>query len=173
MNTSPTPLVGLVMGSESDFDALVSAFETLNAFGVPFEVRVLSAHRTPGEAAAYAASARDRGIKVLLCAAGGAAHLAGVVAGNTTLPVIGIPVKGAAFDGLDAMLSTIMMPSGIPVATVAVDGAKNAALLAVEILAVTDAGLAAKLEEARRKDKEAVLAADEELRQKSQAVKEN
>lgn len=147
MKTSSSPLVGLIMGSDSDFDALKSAFETLDSFGVPFEVRVLSAHRTPGEASAYAAAARGRGIKVLLCAAGGAAHLAGVVAGNTTLPVVGIPVAGGALNGMDALLATVQMPGGVPVATVAVGsaGPKNAALLAVQILALSDEALAEKL----------------------------
>ena len=172
MNTSPTPLVGLVMGSESDFDALVSAFETLNAFGVPFEVRVLSAHRTPGEAAAYAASARNRGIKVLLCAAGGAAHLAGVVAGNTTLPVIGIPVAGGALNGMDALLATVQMPGGVPVATVAVGsaGPKNAAILAVQILALSDAPLADRLAEFKSGLASKVASADKRVQAKLAAL---
>ena len=155
--------VGIVMGSKSDLPVVEKAIDILRQYGVPCEVRVLSAHRCPDEARSFAASARESGFSVLIAAAGMAAHLAGALAANTTLPVIGIPVKGAAFDGLDAMLSTIMMPSGIPVATVAVDGAKNAALLAIEIMAVTDEGLAAKLAEARAKDKAAVLAADAEI----------
>ena len=143
--------VGIVMGSTSD---------------LPVEVRVLSAHRCPAEASAFAASARESGFSVLIAAAGMAAHLAGALAANTTLPVIGIPCKSTNLDGMDALLSTVMMPSGIPVATVAIDGAKNAALLAIQIMAVTDEALAEKLEAARREGTEAVLKADAELRAK-------
>lgn len=152
MKTSSTPAVGLVMGSDSDFDALRPAFETLDVFGIPFEVRVLSAHRTPAAAAAYASAARERGLQVLLCAAGGAAHLAGAVAANTTLPVVGIPVAGGALNGLDALLATVQMPGGIPVATVAVgsSGPRNAALLAIQILALSRPDLANRLAEHRR-----------------------
>ena len=156
--------VGVVMGSVSDLPVVEKGIKVLQEFGVPVEVRVLSAHRCPEEARNFAASARDNGFGVLIAAAGMAAHLAGALAANTTLPVIGIPCKSTNLDGLDALLSTVMMPSGIPVATVAVDGAKNAALLAIEILAVTDAALACKLAEARRRETEAVLEKDAQLR---------
>jgi len=158
--------VGIVMGSVSDLPVVEKGIKVLQEFGVPVEVRVLSAHRCPEEARDFAASARQNGFSVLIAAAGMAAHLAGALAANTTLPVIGIPCKSTNFDGMDALLSTVMMPSGIPVATVAVDGAKNAALLAVEILAVTDEGLAEKLAAARKKETDAVLAKDAELRAK-------
>lgn len=158
--------VGVVMGSVSDLPVVEKGIKVLQEFGVPVEVRVLSAHRCPEEAKEFAATARQSGFSVLIAAAGMAAHLAGVLAANTTLPVIGIPCKSSNFDGMDALLSTVMMPSGIPVATVAVDGAKNAALLAIEILAVTDETLAEKLAEARKKETEAVLARDAELRAK-------
>ena len=158
--------VGVVMGSTSDLPVVEKAIAVLQEYGVPFEVRVLSAHRCPDEARAFAASARSGGFSVLIAAAGMAAHLAGALAANTTLPVIGIPCSGAKLDGVDALLSTIQMPSGIPVATVAIDGAKNAALLAIEILAVTDDALAAKLEQAREVGRAAVLKADAELKAK-------
>lgn len=158
--------VGVVMGSTSDLPVVEKAISVLQEYGVPFEVRVLSAHRCPDEARAFAASARSGGFSVLIAAAGMAAHLAGALAANTTLPVIGIPCSGAKLDGVDALLSTIQMPSGIPVATVAIDGAKNAALLAIEILAVTDDALAAKLEQAREMGRAAVLKADAELKAK-------
>ena len=158
--------VGVVMGSVSDLPVVEKGIKVLQDFGVPVEVRVLSAHRCPEEARDFAASARENGFGVLIAAAGMAAHLAGALAANTTLPVIGIPCKSANFDGMDALLSTVMMPSGIPVATVAVAGAKNAALLAIEILAVTDAALAEKLAAARKKETDAVLAKDAELRAK-------
>ena len=158
--------VGIVMGSKSDLPIVEKAIAVLQEYGVPMEVRVLSAHRCPNEAREFAASARESGLCCIIAAAGMAAHLAGAVAANTPLPVIGIPCKGAPLDGMDAVLSTVMMPSGIPVATVAVDGAKNAALLAIQIMAVTDADLAAKLDSARVEGKEAVLKADAELRAK-------
>ncbi|MBQ3534494.1 MAG: 5-(carboxyamino)imidazole ribonucleotide mutase [Clostridia bacterium] len=158
--------VGVVMGSTSDLPVVEKGIKVLQEFGVPVEVRVLSAHRCPEEAKEFAATARQSGFSVLIAAAGMAAHLAGALAANTTLPVIGIPCKSTNFDGLDALLSTVMMPSGIPVATVAVDGAKNAALLAIEILAVTDEALAEKLAAARKKETDAVLAKDAELRAK-------
>ena len=141
--------VAVIMGSDSDWPVVKAACTQLKEFGIPFETHILSAHRTPAKAAAYAASARENNIGVLICAAGMAAHLAGAFAANTTLPVIGIPMKGGAMDGLDALLSTVQMPSGIPVATVALNGAKNAAVLAAQILAVSDADLAAKLDAAR------------------------
>ena len=158
--------VGVVMGSVSDLPVVEKGIKVLQEFGVPVEVRVLSAHRCPEEARDFAATARENGFGVLIAAAGMAAHLAGALAANTTLPVIGIPCKSTNLDGMDALLSTVMMPSGIPVATVAIDGAKNAALLAIQILAVTDAALAEKLAAARKKETDAVLAKDAELRAK-------
>jgi len=154
--------VGLVMGSTSDLPVVEKAIAVLKEYGVETEVRVLSAHRCPDEAREFAAAARERGFGVLIAAAGMAAHLAGALAANTTLPVIGIPCKSSNFDGMDALLSTVMMPSGIPVATVAVDGAKNAALLAIEMLAITDSVLADKLNKAREEGRAAVLKADAE-----------
>lgn len=158
--------VGIVMGSVSDLPVVEKGIKVLQEFGVPVEVRVLSAHRCPEEAKEFAATARASGFSVLIAAAGMAAHLAGALAANTTLPVIGIPCKSTNLDGMDALLSTVMMPSGIPVATVAIDGAKNAALLAIEILAVTDETLAEKLAAARKNETDAVLAKDAELRAK-------
>ena len=155
--------VGVVMGSASDLPVVEKAIGVLRQYGVPFEVRVLSAHRCPEEAREFAASARKGGFSVLIAAAGMAAHLAGALAANTTLPVIGIPCKSTNLDGMDALLSTVMMPSGIPVATVAIDGAKNAALLAIEILAVSDAALADKLAQARKEETEQVLKKDREI----------
>ena len=152
--------VGVVMGSTSDLPVVEKAIAVLKEYGVETEVRVLSAHRCPDEAREFAASAREKGFGVLIAAAGMAAHLAGALAANTTLPVVGIPCRSANFDGMDALLSTVMMPSGIPVATVAVDGAKNAALLAIEMLAITDSALAAKLSAAREEGRAAVLKAD-------------
>ena len=158
--------VGIVMGSDSDLPVVQKAFAVLNELGIPFEAHVYSAHRTPEEAARFAREARENGFGALIAAAGMAAHLAGAIAANTTLPVIGIPCKSAALDGTDALLSTVMMPSGIPVATVAIDGAKNAAFLALEIIGVTDPDIAAKLEMQRTKDRAAVLAKDRELNEK-------
>ncbi len=140
--------VAVIMGSDSDWPVVKGTCAQLEAFGIPYEAHILSAHRTPA-AADFAKSARSSGFGVLICAAGMAAHLAGAFAGNSTLPVIGIPMKGGAMDGLDALLSTVQMPSGIPVAAVAINGAKNAAVLAAQILAVSDDGLAAKLDGAR------------------------
>ncbi len=150
--------VGVLMGSDSDLPVVRKALDTLASFGVPYEVHVYSAHRTPAQAQAFCTCAQDRGFGVLICAAGMAAHLAGSAAANTTLPVIGIPMVSGGLGGLDALLSTVQMPSGIPVATVAVNGAANAAILAVEILAVSDPELAARLKEKREKDAAAVLA---------------
>ena len=148
------------MGSDSDLPIVQKTVETLQSFGVPFEVHVYSAHRTPDEAKAFAASARENGFGVLIAAAGMAAHLAGAVAANTTLPVIGIPCKSGNLDGIDALLSTVQMPSGIPVATVAIGGGVNAALLSIQILSVEDAGLAQKLAEKRAADARKVLEKD-------------
>ena len=155
--------VGIVMGSASDLPVVKKAADVLAEFGVPYEMHIYSAHRTPDEARDFARSARDNGFGVLIAAAGMAAHLAGAIAANTTLPVIGIPCKSAALEGMDALLATVQMPSGIPVATVAIDGAKNAAFLAVEILAVTDEELSEKLAAHRRRQAEEVLAKDREL----------
>ena len=155
--------VGIVMGSDSDLPVVQKAIDTLKQFDVPVEVHVYSAHRTPVEARDFAMNARANGIGVIVAAAGKAVHLAGALAANTTLPVIGIPVKSSNLDGIDALLSTVQMPSGIPVATVAIDGAANAALLSIQILAVTDEELAAKLEAKRKADAEKVLAKDAAL----------
>ena len=152
--------IGIVMGSDSDLPVVQKAVDVLNAFDVPCEVHIYSAHRTPEEARDFARTAREKGFGALIAAAGMAAHLAGALAANTTLPVIGIPCRSKNFEGLDALLSTVQMPTGIPVATVAVDGAANAALLAVQILAVEDASLAAKLDAKRASDAAAVLAKD-------------
>ncbi len=155
--------VAIVMGSDSDLPIAQKAVDTLKAFGVPFEAHVFSAHRTPDQARDFARSAREKGFGVIVAAAGMAAHLAGAIAANTTLPVIGIPCRGGALDGLDALLSTVQMPSGIPVATVALNGGVNAALLAIEILAVEDGELAKKLADKRRTDAENVLKKDAAL----------
>ena len=149
--------IGIVMGSDSDLPVVEKAMAVLDQYGVPYEVHVYSAHRTPVEARDFSANARENGFGVILAAAGMAAHLAGAIAANTTLPVIGIPVKSKYLDGMDALLSTVQMPTGIPVATVAIDGAANAALLAVQMLAVTDETLAEKLDNARREGAEKVL----------------
>ncbi|MDD6995187.1 MAG: 5-(carboxyamino)imidazole ribonucleotide mutase [Candidatus Borkfalkiaceae bacterium] len=152
--------VGIVMGSDSDFPVVQKAVETLESFGVPYETHVYSAHRTPDAAAEFAKTAREKGFGVIIAAAGMAAHLAGAIAARTTLPVIGIPCKSADLNGIDALLSTVQMPSGIPVATVAIGGGTNAALLAVQILAVSDGVLQNKLDEKRNADEEAVLEKD-------------
>ena len=136
--------VGIIMGSDSDLPVVEKAADTLRSLGVPFEAHVYSAHRTPEEARAFAVSAADDGFGALIAAAGKAAHLAGAIAANTVLPVIGIPIKSSTLDGLDALLSTVQMPSGMPVATVAIDGATNAALLAAQILALSDDALAGR-----------------------------
>ena len=141
--------VAIIMGSDSDWPVVKAACAQLDAFGIPYEAHILSAHRTPAAAAEFAKNARKNGFGVLICAAGMAAHLAGAFAGNSTLPVIGIPMKGGAMDGLDALLATVQMPSGIPVATVAINGAKNAAVLAAQTLARSDDALAAKPDAAR------------------------
>ena len=148
------------MGSDSDLKVVEKAITTLKDYGVPTEVHVYSAHRTPVEARDFALNARDNGFGVIIAAAGMAAHLAGAIAANTTLPVIGIPCKGPVLDGMDALLATVQMPTGIPVATVAINGGANAALLALQILAVSEPELAAKLDEKRRNDAAAVLAKD-------------
>jgi len=158
--------VAVIMGSDSDLPVVEKAMTTLDEYGVPYEVHVFSAHRTPEEARAFTVSARQNGFGVMIAAAGMAAHLAGAVAANTTLPVIGIPVKAKYLDGIDALLSTVQMPTGIPVATVAIDGAANAALLAVQMLAIEDPALAEKLDQARRAGKEKVLSKNAAIEQK-------
>lgn len=155
--------VAVIMGSDSDLPVLRGAFDQLRKLDIPFEAHVYSAHRTPAEAADFARGARENGFGVLIAAAGKAAHLAGVLAAQTTLPVIGVPVKSSTLDGLDALLSTVQMPSGMPVATVAIDGAANAALLAAQILAVEDAELAGRLNAMRQAQHDAVIAKDRAL----------
>lgn len=158
--------IAILMGSDSDFPVVEKALVTLEKYGVPFEVHVYSAHRTPEEARAFAMNARKNDFGAIIAAAGKAAHLAGAMAANTTLPIIGIPIKSSTLDGLDALLSTVQMPSGLPVATVAIDGAENAALLAIQILAVTDETLAQKLLEARAEGARNVLEKDRILAEK-------
>ncbi len=155
--------VGIVMGSASDLPVVRKAIDTLSSLNVPYEVHVYSAHRTPGEASEFADNAKKNGFAVLIAAAGMAAHLAGAIAARTTLPVIGIPCKSNTLDGIDALLSTVQMPSGIPVATVAIDGGTNAALLAAEILALSDEGLAARLALKRAEAYDGVLKKNEEI----------
>ena len=157
--------VGIIMGSDSDLPIVRKAMDMLSSFDVPYEVHVYSAHRTPDEAGQFAAAARENGFGVLIAAAGMAAHLAGAIAARTSLPVIGIPCKSSALDGIDALLSTVQMPTGVPVATVAINGAANAALLAIQILGVSDPEIAARLDEKKAKDAAAVLAKDAALQE--------
>jgi 5-(carboxyamino)imidazole ribonucleotide mutase len=161
--------VGIIMGSDSDLPIVEKAIDTLKQYGVPFEVHVYSAHRTPLEAKEFSANARANGFGAIIAAAGMAAHLAGAIAANTTLPVIGIPVKSKSLDGMDALLSTVMMPTGMPVATVAIDGAANAALLAIQILAVEDAALANKLDASRADGARKVLEKNKAIEEKFNA----
>ena len=149
--------VAIIMGSASDKEVMAPAWETLEEFGIPFEKKVLSAHRNPGPLADYVRAARDNGFDIIIAGAGGAAHLPGVIAAYTTLPVIGVPVKSKALNGLDSLLSIVQMPSGIPVATMAIDGSKNAALMAVTILALGNPTLTERIEEFRRKQSEKIL----------------
>ena len=158
--------VAVVMGSDSDLGVVRAAIDTLKSFGIGVQARVISAHRTPQEAAAFASGARENGFSVIIAAAGKAAHLAGVLAAHTTLPVIGIPIKSSTLDGLDALLATVQMPSGIPVATVAIDGADNAAILAAQILALSDDTIAQKLAEMKTQMAEGVAKKDEALQAK-------
>ena len=155
--------IGIIMGSDSDLPVVQKAVNTLREFDVPFEVHVYSAHRTPAEARDFAVNARKNGFGAIIAAAGMAAHLAGAMAAGTTLPVIGIPIKSAVLGGIDALLSTVQMPTGLPVATVAIDGAANAALLAVQILAVEDSALAEKLDARRAADAAKVLSKDQDI----------
>ena len=154
------PLVGILMGSNSDWEVMKNAAQMLKDFGVPFEARVVSAHRMPDEMFDYAEKAAERGIRVIIAGGGGAAHLPGMVASMTTLPVVGVPVKSRALNGLDSLLSIVQMPAGVPVATTAINGSKNAALIAVSILALQDAELAARLEAFRAKQTADVLKAE-------------
>ena len=156
--------VAVIMGSDSDFPIVSKAIKELDNYGVPYEAHIMSAHRTPELAASFAKNAKENGFGVIIAAAGMAAHLAGVLAGNTTLPVIGIPIK-STFDGLDSLLATVQMPSGIPVASVAVNGAKNAALLAIQMLSLSDDNLADKLEKAKAEMVEGVKAKDKALQE--------
>ena len=162
--------VAISMGSDSDFGVMSKAVSVLKEFEIPVEVHVYSAHRTPEKVAEFASNAKDNGFGVIIAGAGMAAALAGVVAGHTTLPVIGVPLKSNVLEGVDALLSTVMMPNGIPVATVAIDGSKNAAYLAAQILAVGDEELAKKVLENRQKQSAAVLVKDQELQEKVQAL---
>ena len=152
--------VGIIMGSDSDLPIVQKAVDMLKSLEVPYEVHIYSAHRTPVEARDFAINARDNGFGALICAAGMAAHLAGAIAANTTLPVVGIPCKGGMMDGLDALLATVQMPTGIPVATVAINGAANAALLCAQMIAIEDKDLAAKLDAKRKADADKVLEKD-------------
>ena len=158
--------IGIIMGSDSDLPVVEKAMTTLDEFGVPYEVHVFSAHRTPVEAKEFSANARNNGFGAIIAAAGKAAHLAGAIAANTTLPVIGIPVKSSTLDGLDALLSTVQMPGGIPVATVAIDGAENAALLAIQMLGIEDKELAEKLDAQRKSAMETVLEKNKKIEDK-------
>ena len=155
--------IAIIMGSDSDLPVLKPAIKTLAELEISFEVHVMSAHRTPEEAAAFSKNARANGFGAIIAAAGKAAHLAGAISAQTTLPVIGIPVKSSTLDGLDALLSTVQMPAGMPVATVAIDGAQNAALLAAQMLAITDEDLAAKLFDMRKKQHDKVVAKDKSI----------
>lgn len=161
--------VALIMGSDSDLPVMEKAVGILKELEIPFEVHVFSAHRTPVEARDFTIHARENGFGVLICAAGMAAHLAGAIAANTTLPVIGIPCSSQVLDGMDALLATVMMPSGIPVATVAINGSKNAALLAAQILALEDTALSKRLDDKREKDAQAVLEKDRNICEKFKA----
>ncbi|MFI3312305.1 MAG: 5-(carboxyamino)imidazole ribonucleotide mutase [Eubacteriales bacterium] len=158
--------VGILMGSDSDLPLVQPALDTLSAYGVAWEAHVMSAHRTPELVQAFTSTGREHGFGVFICAAGKAAHLAGAVAAQTTLPVIGIPIKSSTLDGLDALLSTVQMPAGMPVATVAIDGSQNAALLAIQMLAMTDETLAQKLADSRAATKKVIAEKDAKLQEK-------
>ena len=158
--------VAVIMGSDSDLPIVEKGINVLKEYGVPFEVHVYSAHRTPVEAKVFSETARENGFGAIICLAGMAAHLAGAIAANTTLPVVGVPVKSTNLDGLDALLSTVQMPTGIPVATVAIDGAANAAILCIQMLAIEDKELAAKLTQARAEGAAKVLAKNKAIEQK-------
>lgn len=157
------PVIGIIMGSDSDFPVMEKAIDICKEFNVQFEVKIVSAHRTPNKMKDYAENAMNRGIKVIIAGAGGSAHLPGMTASFTTLPVIGVPVQSKSLNGLDSLLSIVQMPSGVPVATVAIDGAKNAALLAIQILAINDKNLQKKLEDFKKKMQDEVIAKDKNL----------
>jgi phosphoribosylaminoimidazole carboxylase PurE protein len=157
------PIVGIIMGSQSDLEVMEPAAKALEEFGIPYDLRVLSAHRTPEAAFEYAKTARDRGLKVIIAGAGAAAHLAGVMAGLTTLPVVGVPILGKSLNGMDSLFSTVQMPPGVPVATVAINGSKNAALLAIRMLGIEDARLAAALDKFRVEQADAIAKANESV----------
>ena len=165
MSTETSPLVGILMGSDSDLPIMRKATDILKSFEIPFEIRVMSAHRTPDRAHEYATTAHTRGIKVLIAGAGVAAHLAGVLAANTPLPVLGVPINSGALQGLDALLATVQMPSGIPVGTLAIDGSKNAALFAVQILATSNAALQQRFLDYKAAMLDEVSAKDEKVQQ--------
>lgn len=160
--------VAIIMGSDSDLPVVEKTINTLKDLGIPFEAHVMSAHRTPEEACAFARTAAEKGFGVIIAAAGKAAHLAGVLAGHTPLPVIGIPMKSSTMDGLDSLLSTVQMPSGVPVATVAIDGAENAGLLAAQMLAINDESLFRKLQEKKEQMRQKVMEKDKKLQEKLQ-----
>ena len=160
--------VSIIMGSDSDLPVVEKTINTLKDLGIPFEAHVMSAHRTPEEACAFARTAAEKGFGVIIAAAGKAAHLAGVLAGHTPLPVIGIPMKSSTMDGLDSLLSTVQMPSGVPVATVAIDGAENAGLLAAQMLAINDDSLFRKLQEKKEQMRQKVMEKDKKLQEKLQ-----
>ena len=166
----PVKKAAVIMGSDSDFPVVKKAIKVLKEFGIPVETHVYSAHRTPEQACGFAAKARDNGFGVIIAAAGKAAHLAGVLAAHTTLPVIGIPIKSSTLDGLDALLATVQMPKGIPVATVAIDGAENAAYLATQILSLSDEKTADKLADMKKEMTEEVLKKDESIQSEAAAV---
>lgn len=165
------PVVGIVMGSQSDLEVMEPAAKTLEEFGVSYDLRVLSAHRTPEAAFEYAKTARDRGLKAIIAGAGAAAHLAGVMAGLTTLPVIGVPILGKSLNGMDSLFSTVQMPPGVPVATVAINGSKNAALLAIRMLGIEDRGMAQALEKYRAEQAAAIATVNETVARTSEGRK--
>lgn len=157
-------IVGIIMGSDSDLPIMEEAVKVFKDFNIGYEVKILSAHRTPDQHAEYSKTAVDRGLKVIIAAAGGAAHLPGVTAAHTTLPVIGVPIKGKSLEGMDSLLSIVQMPSGVPVATVSINGAKNAAILAVEIIALTDLAIYEKLKEYKKKIEKDSIAKNENVK---------
>lgn len=163
-----TPLVSIIMGSDSDYEVMKEAGAVLQEFGVSYEIQVMSAHRSPGKVSEYVSTARDRGVKVIIAGAGGAAHLAGVAAAHTTLPVIGVPLSATDLNGMDALLATVQMPPGIPVATVAIGkfGSRNAGILAVQMIALADTGLSAKLDQFKVKLSEQVEQKNKKLQEK-------
>ena len=158
------PIVGIIMGSDSDLPVMEKAFDIFNSFDTPYEVKILSAHRTPKQHTEYSSTAVKRGLKVIIAAAGGAAHLPGVTAAHTTLPVIGVPIKSKALSGMDSLLSIVQMPPGVPVATVSIDGSKNAALLALQIIGIADEGIKQKLIEYKEKTERESMAKNENVK---------